>query len=41
MSTNLDSDKLRDFLHTKLAQKKKANVHPEHSARFDRDMQFS
>jgi len=34
-----DSDKLREFLHAKIAKRKK-QIHPEHSARFNHDMQL-
>jgi hypothetical protein len=36
---NSDSDKLREFLHAKIAKRKK-QIHPEHSARFNHDMQL-
>ncbi len=36
---DLDSDKLREFLHAKIAKRKK-QIHPEHSARFNHDMQL-
>jgi len=39
MAINSDSDKLRDFLHAKIAKRKK-QIHPEHSARFNHDMQL-
>lgn len=34
-----DSDKLREFLHAKIPKRKK-QIHPEHSARFNHDMQL-
>jgi hypothetical protein len=34
-----DSDKLKEFLHAKIAKRKK-QIHPEHSARFNHDMQL-
>ncbi len=34
-----DTDKLREFLHAKIAKRKK-QIHPEHSARFNHDMQL-
>jgi hypothetical protein len=34
-----DSDRLREFLHTKIAKRNK-QIHPEHSARFNHDMQL-
>jgi hypothetical protein len=34
-----DSDKLREFIHAKIAKRKK-QIHPEHSARFNHDMQL-
>jgi hypothetical protein len=34
-----DSDKLIEFLHAKIAKRKK-KIHPEHSARFNHDMQL-
>jgi hypothetical protein len=39
VSINLDSNKLREFLHAKIAKRKK-KIHPEHSARFNHDMQL-
>src|SRR5919112_1146164 len=36
---NSDSNKLREFLHAKIAKRKK-QIHPEHSARFNHDMQL-
>jgi hypothetical protein len=36
---NPDSNKLREFLHAKIAKRKK-QIHPEHSARFNHDMQL-
>jgi hypothetical protein len=39
MVINLDSDELRKFLHAKIAKRKK-KIHPEHSARFNHDMQL-
>jgi hypothetical protein len=36
---NSDSDKLREFLRAKIAKRKK-QIHPEHSARFNHDMQL-
>jgi hypothetical protein len=34
-----DSDNLKEFLHAKIAKRKK-QIHPEHSARFNHDMQL-
>jgi hypothetical protein len=34
-----DSNKLREFLHAKIAKRKK-QIHPEHSTRFNHDMQL-
>jgi hypothetical protein len=34
-----DSDNLREFLNAKIAKRKK-QIHPEHSARFNHDMQL-
>jgi hypothetical protein len=39
MAINSDSDRLREFLHAKIAKRKK-QIHPEHSARFNHDMQL-
>jgi hypothetical protein len=39
VTINSDSDKLREFLHAKIAKRKK-KIHPEHSARFNHDMQL-
>jgi hypothetical protein len=39
VAINSDSDKLREFLHAKIAKRKK-QIHPEHSARFNHDMQL-
>ena len=39
MSTNPDAEKLREFLHAKIA-KRKNRIHPEHNARFNHDMQL-
>ena len=39
MVINSDTDKLREFLHAKIAKRKK-QIHPEHSARFSHDMQL-
>jgi hypothetical protein len=39
VAINSDSDKLREFLHAKIAKRKK-RIHPEHSARFNHDMQL-
>ena len=39
MATASDSDRLREFLHAKIAKRKK-KIHPEHSARFNHDMQL-
>jgi ribosome-associated translation inhibitor RaiA len=39
MAVNSDSDKLKEFLHGKIAKRKK-QIHPEHSARFNHDMQL-
>jgi hypothetical protein len=39
MAVNSESDKLREFLHAKIAKRKK-RIHPEHSARFNHDMQL-
>ena len=36
---DLDSGKLREFLHAKIAKRKK-QIHPEHSARFNHDIQL-
>jgi hypothetical protein len=38
VAINSDSDKLGEFLHEKTAKRKK-QIHPEHSARFNHDMQ--
>ena len=39
MAINPDSNKLREFLSAKIAKRKK-QIHPEHSARFNHDMQL-
>jgi hypothetical protein len=39
MAINPDSNKLREFLNAKIAKRKK-QIHPEHSARFNHDMQL-
>jgi hypothetical protein len=39
VATASDSDRLREFLHAKIAKRKK-KIHPEHSARFNHDMQL-
>ena len=39
MVINSESDKLREFLHAKIVKRKK-QIHPEHSARFNHDMQL-
>jgi hypothetical protein len=39
VAINSDSDRLRDFLHAKIAKRKK-QIHPEQSARFNHDMQL-
>src|SRR5918995_2192305 len=39
VAINSDSDILREFLHAKIAKRKK-RIHPEHSARFNHDMQL-
>ena len=39
MATSSNSDKLKEFLHAKIAKRKK-QIHPEHSARFNHDMQL-
>ena len=39
VSSNSDSDRLREFLDAKIAKRKK-RIHPEHSARFNHDMQL-
>jgi hypothetical protein len=39
VATASDSDRLREFLHAKTAKRKK-KIHPEHSARFNHDMQL-
>jgi hypothetical protein len=39
VTTDSDSDKLREFLHAKIAKRKK-QINPEHSARFNHDMQL-
>jgi hypothetical protein len=36
---NSDLDRLREFLHAKIAKRKK-QIHPEHSARFNHGMQL-
>jgi hypothetical protein len=37
--TNTDSDRLRKFLHAKIAKRKK-QIHPAHNPRFNHDMQL-
>jgi hypothetical protein len=39
VATASDSDRLREFLHAKIAKRKK-KIHPEHSTRFNHDMQL-
>jgi hypothetical protein len=39
VAINSDSDKLREFLHARIAKRKK-RIHLEHSARFNHDMQL-
>ena len=39
VAINSDSDRLREFLHAKIAKRKK-QIHREHSARFNHDMQL-
>lgn len=39
MATHSDSNRLREFLHAKIDKRKK-QIHPEHSARFNHDMQL-
>ncbi|HKG29781.1 MAG TPA: hypothetical protein VKA91_00800 [Nitrososphaeraceae archaeon] len=39
VAINSDSNKLREFLYAKIAKRKK-KIHPEHSARFNHDMQL-
>ena len=39
MTINSDSDRLREFLQAKIAKRKK-QIHPEHSARFNHDMRL-
>jgi hypothetical protein len=39
VATASDSDRLREFLHAKTAKRKK-KIYPEHSARFNHDMQL-
>ena len=39
MAINSDSDRLREFLQAKIAKRKK-QIHPEHSARFNHDMRL-
>jgi hypothetical protein len=39
VAINSDSDKLREFLNAKIAKRKK-QIHSEHSARFNHDMQL-
>jgi hypothetical protein len=34
-----DIDRLKEYLHAKIAKRKK-QIHPEHSARFNHDMQL-
>jgi hypothetical protein len=37
--TDSDSDRLREFLHAKIA-KRKMQIHPAHNPRFNHDMQL-
>jgi len=37
--TDSDSDRLRKFLHAKIAKRKK-QIHPAHNPRFNHDMQL-
>jgi hypothetical protein len=39
VNSNSDSERLREFLEAKIAKRKK-RIHPEHSARFNHDMQL-
>jgi hypothetical protein len=39
VAINSDSDKPREFLQAKIAKRKK-QIHPEHSSRFNHDMQL-
>jgi hypothetical protein len=39
VAINSNSDKLGEFLHAKIAKREK-QIHPEHSARFNHDMQL-
>ncbi len=39
MAINSDSERLREFLHAKIAKRKK-KIHPKHSARFNHDMRL-
>src|SRR5215217_1041786 len=39
MAIQSDSGRLREFLHERIAKRKK-QIHPEHSARFNHDMQL-
>ena len=39
MAVDPNSERLREFLHAKIAKRKK-QIHPEHSARFNHDMQL-
>jgi hypothetical protein len=39
MAIHSDSGRLREFLHERIAKRKK-QIHPEHSARFNHDMQL-
>jgi hypothetical protein len=39
MAIHSDSGRLREFLHERITKRKK-QIHPEHSARFNRDMQL-
>jgi hypothetical protein len=39
VNSNSDSDRLRESLDAKIAKRKK-RIHPEHSARFNHDMQL-
>ena len=39
MVTDSDSDRLRKFLHAKIAKRKK-QIHPAHNPRFNHDMQL-
>jgi hypothetical protein len=39
MAVNSDSDKLREFLHAKIAKRQK-QIHPAHNPRFNHDLQL-